>query len=142
MGIFGVIMTMLYGAIGLSWSRTQRQVDNIEEAVKKFVPREDIDAVYARAERLRSLELTVAELASRRELMAHMEHIAEDRRSQAATVKASFLELKETIETNESHSQEFRHEMRSAIHKLAMEAQRIATIQDERAKRAERRGQG
>lgn len=141
--IGGIVATLLTALVGWNWKDLSKKVsDNAREisALKvqaaSFACTDDISRDYASREEFTAMEVSVAKLASRRELIAysrqHREEAQRDRDQQArqhVENREAMRDIREASLLRDKHAQEFREEMRGALGKLALKVEAVSTIQ-------------
>jgi hypothetical protein len=148
--IGGIVATLLTALVGWNWKDISKKVSKNAEEISAlkvqaatFACSEDVTRElegvrrdYVSREDFKDMEVEVAKMASRRELMAAMRvHREEQRRwekqmeRQHAENKDSMKEIKDASLLRDSHAQAFRTEMRTAFGDLALKVEAVSTIQ-------------
>jgi hypothetical protein len=135
-GFIAGILGLLYASLGWSYTRQVKKNDDVakkleELAIKaeSFAYAEDVASDYVRKQDFNSMEVRLASLASRRELVAYMREHKDQQQSQHLENKEVMKALTAASERRDAHAQEFRKEMRDNLHQLALKVEFVSTIQ-------------
>lgn len=141
--IAGLLATALYGIIGWNVRVHHKKVEghgkeisDLKLQAATFACADDVTRDFIGRQEFKAMEVEVAKMASRRELIAYMrEHREEQKRWEAQQQRQheqnreDLREIKEASLLRDHHAQEFRGEMRDAIGKLAIKVAEVATVQ-------------
>jgi hypothetical protein len=148
--IGGIVATLLAGLVGWNWKDFNKKISKHSEEISalkvetaslkvqsaSFACSEDVTRDFVSRAEFKDMEVELAKMASRRELMAAMRvHREEQRRwekqmeRQHVENKDVMREIKDASLLRDSHAQAFREEMRDAIGALALKVESVSTIQ-------------
>lgn len=81
MTAFGGLLTVLYGLLAYNFKQQTDRVKALEDKATDFVPSGKISSLYATQIQLASVELRMSQLVSRKEFLAYMTKMGDDRKS-------------------------------------------------------------
>lgn len=133
--LLSAFLVLLWGSLGWSLTRSQRQLDDIVKHV-----REEIPQFYAKSTDLQAAHVRIAELVSRAELAERLEalELRQDARikqieEMQRVMNDSKLDvlhhIRDVSERRDRQAEEFRDEMRKAFNALALKLEAVATKQ-------------
>jgi hypothetical protein len=141
--IAGIVVTVLTAIIGWNWKDQAKKVSDqgkeigaLKVQAAGFACTEDIARDYVKRSEFAAMEVNVAGLASRRELIAYMREHREQQQRWEQQQERRHDENKEAMRDicaasllRDKHAQEFRTEMRNGLQNLALKVEAVSTIQ-------------
>lgn len=125
-GLFGIITA----AGGWMFTKYIAKIDSLSDIVGGLVPADEV----VTKDQLAAIEVRVAELVSRKELITHLEQMREDRLRMHEENKDNLKDMYSLLERKEVAHDEFRDELRNSVHDLALKVGSAIAVQNDRDK--------
>lgn len=142
--LVGGVLTLFAAVIGYNFREVSNKGKDNSAAISAlkveaatFARMEDVNRDFVKREEFVAMEVQMAKLVSRRELIAYMRAQKDDQAKRDRQLELQHAENKEVMRDikdasllRDKHAQEFRAEMREAIGELALKVEKVSTIQE------------
>lgn len=139
LSLFALVIGWNYREVVNKGKDNSTAITALKVEAAAFARMEDVNRDFVKREEFVAMEVQMAKLVSRRELIAYMRAQKDDQAKrdrqqelQHGENKEVMREIKDASLLRDKHAQEFRTEMREAISELALKVEKVSTIQEVR----------